>query len=663
MDIKVIGASRLCDGVSVWLDSRQDWSPDFSRARAFLDTEIADVFARAQRDEQANLVVDARVIEVERGDAGILPSVAREKMRAFGPSIATPEHGVVSTNAPPLTKTLAAAAGVYRYDEHERQFLRDRAAIFRDQVRRRLSGELSEDEFKPLRLMNGLYLQLHGYMLRVAMPYGGMSAAQMRCLAALARRFDRGYGHFTTRQNIQFNWIRLQDVPDILDFLAEADLHAIQTSGNCVRNVTTDHFAGAAADEIVDPRLYAEVLRQWSTDHPELTYLPRKFKIAMTGSPVDRAAVRVHDIGLLAYRNAEGETGFQVYGGGGLGRTPVIGVKVRHWLPEADLLRYVEAILRVYNAMGRRDNIYKARIKILIRDLKPDVFIAMIEDEFAAMEPAYCRLEPEIIAAVSERFVQPSLQNDLPSSSPDLAAQREREPGFSDWLDNNVFPHRQKGYRSVALSLKPPGGVPGDATADEMDLIADLAEKHAFGEIRVAHQQNLVLPHVREDALLDLWRSLRGTQLAEAHIGLITDIISCPGMDYCALATARSIPLAQRLSRHFSDRSDRPAIGPLDLHVSGCINACGHHHVAHIGLLGLEKNGEESYQITLGGSADEQAAIGEIVGPAFSADEAVEAVDQIVSVYLRERAHKETFIAFYRRVGAEPFKEALYARA
>jgi sulfite reductase (NADPH) hemoprotein beta-component len=441
--------------------------------------------------------------------------------------------------------------------------------------------------------------------------------------------------------------------------LAEADLHAIQTSGNCVRNVTTDHFAGAAAEEVVDPRLYAEILRQWSTDHPEFTYLPRKFKIAITGSPRDRAAVRVHDIGILAKRNAAGEPGFEIYAGGGLGRTPVVGAKVRDWLPVRDLLRYVEAILRVYNALGRRDNIYKARIKILLRDMKPGRFIEMIEEEFAAMPADYCVLEDDIVAAVVSRFVAPPF-DPLPPTSPALDQAVASDRAFKAWVRANTHEHREPGYIAAMISLKPVGGIPGDVSAEEMDLIADLAERFSFGEIRVSHEQNLVLPHVRKDQLHTLWKALADGGLATGNVGFITDIISCPGMDYCSLATARSIPIAQKIAERFADAARQAEIGPLDLNISGCINACGHHHVAHIGLLGVDKNGEEVYQITLGGAADEKASIGSIVGPAVAAADVPDAIEAIVDAYVARRADGEHFIDTYRRLGAAPFKEAVY---
>ena len=663
----IITANRLTDGVVVWLDQADDWTSDLAAAAVFDSASVQSMLQKAQ-DRDRNSVVDMREIPAESTDGRTVPSTRRERLRAVGPSVRNDLAGTPPEMrwaqsplpSPPSETSTSPFAGIYRYDEYDRQFLRDRASQFRDQVRRRLSGELNEEEFKPLRLMNGLYLQLHGYMFRAALPYGVLSASQMRQLAHVARYYDRGYGHFTTRQNIQFNWPRLADAPDILAVLAEADLHAIQTSGNCVRNVTTDHFAGAAAEEVVDPRLYAEILRQWSTDHPEFTYLPRKFKIAITGSPQDRAAVRVHDIGILAKRNEAGEPGFQIYAGGGLGRTPVVGTKVRDWLPVRDLLRYVEAILRVYNALGRRDNIYKARIKILLRDMKPERFIEMIEEEFGAMPADYCVLEDDVIGAVAARFVPPPFES-LPPTSLILERALSKVWAFRAWVEANTHPHREPGYICSMISLKPVGGIPGDVSADEMNLIADLADRFSFGEIRVSHEQNLVLPHVRKDDLYNLWQALVGGGLATGNVGLITDIISCPGMDYCSLATARSIPIAQRIAERFADQERQADIGRLDLNISGCINACGHHHVAQIGLLGVDRNGEEVYQITLGGAADEKAAIGAIIGPAVSAERVPDAIEAIVDAYMRERAEGEQFIDTYRRLGAAPFKEAVYA--
>jgi sulfite reductase (NADPH) hemoprotein beta-component len=663
----VITANRLTDGVVVWLDAAGGWSSDLDAAAVF-DGEFVQSALEKVRGRDSDAAVDIREIPVDLAEGSPVPQARRERLRGVGPSVRDDLAGASVEDrwarrpfpAPPSATSTSPYAGIYRYDEYDRQFLRDRAEQFRQQVQRRLSGELNEEEFKPLRLMNGLYLQLHGYMLRVALPYGVLSASQMRQLAYVARYYDRGYGHFTTRQNIQFNWPRLADAPDILAALAEADLHAIQTSGNCVRNVTTDHFAGAAAEEVVDPRLYAEILRQWSTDHPEFTYLPRKFKIAITGSPQDRAAVRVHDIGILAKRNATGEPGFQIYAGGGLGRTPVVGTKVRDWLPVRDLLRYLEAILRVYNALGRRDNIYKARIKNLLRDMKPERFIEMIEEEFAAMPADYCVLEDEVVAAVASRFVPPPFAPAPPTSPAfDLAIASDR--GFKAWVRANTHPHREPAYISAVISLKPVGGIPGDVSAEEMELIADLADRFSFGEVRVSHEQNLVLPHVRKDHLHPLWKALVDGGLATGNVGLITDIISCPGMDYCSLATARSIPIAQKIAERFADAARQAEIGPLDLNISGCINACGHHHVAHIGLLGVDKNGEEVYQITLGGAADEKASIGSIIGPAVAAEDVPDAIEAIVDAYVARRSDGEHFIDTYRRLGAAPFKEAVYA--
>jgi sulfite reductase (NADPH) hemoprotein beta-component len=555
-------------------------------------------------------------------------------------------------------------AGIYRYDTYDRAFLAERVAEFRDQVARRQSGELTEEEFKPLRLMNGLYLQLHAYMLRVAIPYGFLSATQLRALAAISRKYDRGYGHFTTRQNLQLNWPRLEETPDILQALADVDLHALQTSGNCIRNVTTDQYAAAAADELVDPRVYAEILRQWSTLHPEFSYLPRKFKIAITGGPQDRAAVKVHDIGLLAKPGPEGAVGFEVWVGGGQGRTPMLAAKARDFLPEDELIAYLEAILRVYNALGRRDNIYKARIKILVHETGAERFVALVEEEFARLPRERFRLAPEVIQQIRARFAAPPLLDGLPAVSPALARAKREDGAFARWCRSNVARHRQPGYAIANISLKPAGGIPGDATADQMDLVADLSERYAFGEIRVAHEQNLVLGHVRQDDLHALWQALVPAGLGEANLGLITDIIACPGLDYCALANARSIPIAQQIGERFRSLERQHDIGPLTLNISGCINACGHHHVAHIGLLGVDKKGEEFYQITLGGNADQDAAIGQILGPAFPLDGIVDAVETVVETYLSRRSGpQESFLAAVRRLGPSPFKEALYGTA
>src|SRR5579883_61587 len=557
---------------------------------------------------------------------------------------------------------LQSRAGIYHYDEFDRAFLRQRVAEFRWQVERRLAGELTEDEFRPLRMMNGLYLQLHAYMLRVAIPYGLLSSAQVRQLAYVARSFDRGFGHFTTRQNIQYHWAKLEKVPDVLAALAEVDMHAIQTSGNCIRNVTTDEFAGAAADEVVDPRIYAEILRQWSTRHPEFVFLPRKFKIAITGAPHDRAAVKIHDIGLIAKRNEAGEVGFEVYSGGGLGRIPILAVKLRDWVAEHELIAYMEAILRVYNALGGRENIHKARIKILARDMGRDHFVELVEEEFARLPRDKFALEPEIVAAIARHFAPPPFET-LPAISESFERHCREVPAFATWAKQNTHPHKQPGYTSVVISLKPSGGVPGDCTAEQMEAVADLADRYSFSETRVTHAQNLVLAHVRKDDLFDIWQVLQDEGLATANVGLITDIISCPGLDYCALANARSIPIAQRISERFADLKRQHDIGEIFVNISGCINACGHHHVGHIGILGVDKKGEEYYQLTLGGSAVKDAAIGEIVGHSFSYDEVVDAVETIVKVYIAQRNDGERFLETYRRVGLAPFKEALYGAA
>jgi len=551
---------------------------------------------------------------------------------------------------------------MYRYDEFDAAFVRQRVKQFRGQVERRLAGDLSEDEFKPLRLMNGVYLQLHAYMLRVAIPYGTLSSRQMRRLAHIARTYDRGYGHFTTRQNIQYNWPKLSDVPDILDQLAEVEMHAIQTSGNCIRNVTADHFAGAAADEIEDPRVYAEIIRQWSTLHPEFSFLPRKFKIAITGAPNDRAAVRFHDIGLQLRRNEAGEVGFEVIVGGGLGRTPAVGVRIRDFLPKQHLLSYLEAILRVYNQLGRRDNLYKARIKILVSQTGAETFKDLVEDEWQQIKDGALTLPAEEIARIETYFAPPAFET-LEANQPAFEARRFEDRDFARWVRSNVFAHKAPGYACVTISLKPEGEAPGDATAEQMEIIADLAERLSFDEIRVTHEQNLVLPHVRLSDLAEVWETLTAAGLGTPNVGLVTDMIACPGLDYCNLANARSIPVAQRISQRFSDLNKQHEIGDLKIKISGCINACGHHHAGHIGILGVDKKGEEFYQITLGGSADEKAAIGKILGPAFSYDDVVDAVENIVQTYLDLRQDGERFNDTYARVGAAPFKEKLYAAA
>lgn len=549
---------------------------------------------------------------------------------------------------------------MYRYDEFDHAFVAERVAQFRDQVQRRLSGELSEDAFKPLRLMNGVYLQLHAYMLRIAIPYGTLSSRQMRMLAHIARTYDRGYGHFTTRQNLQFNWPRLSDIPDVLSQLASVEMHAIQTSGNCIRNVTADHFAGAAADEIADPRSYAEILRQWSSVHPEFSFLPRKFKIAVTGAARDRAAIQVHDIGLHLKKNEVGEIGFAVYVGGGQGRTPMIAKLIRDFLPEEDLLSYTTAIVRVYNLHGRRDNKYKARIKILVHETGAEELARQVEVEFAQLKDTELKLPDADVRAIAAYFAPPALP-ERAEGWENLARWKTADPDFARWVQQNVQPHKNPDYGMVTISLKPIGGIPGDASDVQMDAIADIAEEYAFDEIRVSHEQNLILPHVALADLEAVYRGLVAIGLATANAGLITDIIACPGLDYCALANARSIPVAQELSRRFGSPERQAEIGELKIKISGCINACGHHHVGHIGLLGVEKKGTELYQITLGGSGDEHTSIGEIIGRGFEPDKVTDAVETIVDTYLGLRLDpSETFLAAYRRVGPQPFKDALY---
>ncbi|MDK4735845.1 nitrite/sulfite reductase [Rhizobium sp. CNPSo 3490] len=552
---------------------------------------------------------------------------------------------------------------MYRYDEFDHAFVSERVEQFRDQVQRRLSGELAEDAFKPLRLMNGVYLQLHAYMLRIAIPYGTLSARQLRMLAHIARTYDRGYGHFTTRQNLQFNWPKLSDIPDALADLASVEMHALQTSGNCIRNVTADHFAGAAADEVADPRPYAEILRQWSSVHPEFSFLPRKFKIAVTGAERDRAAIQVHDIGLHLKKNDKGEIGFAVYVGGGQGRTPMIAKLIRDFLPEEDLLSYTTAIVRVYNLHGRRDNKYKARIKILVHETGTEELTRQIEAEFASLKDTELKLPEKDVEAIAAYFALP----DLPERAEgweNLARWKKADPAFARWVQQNVQPHKNPDYGMVTISLKPIGGIPGDATDAQMDAIADLAEEYGFDEIRVSHEQNLILPHVALADLEAVYRGLVAIKLAEANAGLITDIIACPGLDYCALANARSIPVAQEISRRFGSPERQAEIGELKIKISGCINACGHHHVGHIGLLGVEKKGAELYQITLGGSGDEHTSIGEIIGRGFEPDRVTDAIETIVDTYLGLRLDpSETFLAAYRRVGPQPFKDALYGSA
>lgn len=550
---------------------------------------------------------------------------------------------------------------MYRYDEFDHDFVQARVAEFSDQVTRRLAGEITEDQFRPLRLMNGVYLQLHAYMLRIAVPYGTLNSKQLRMLGHIARKYDKGYGHFTTRQNIQFNWPALSDIPAILADLASVEMHAIQTSGNCIRNVTADHFAGAAADEVADPRPYAEILRQWSSVHPEFSFLPRKFKIAVTGAERDRAAIQTHDIGLHLKKNAAGELGFAVYVGGGQGRTPMIAKKIRDFLPEADLLSYCTAILRVYNLYGRRDNKYKARIKILVHETGVEEITRQVAAEWQELKEADLKLPEADIRAIDAYFAPPALA-DRPEGDEVVRRARLDSKSFSEWLDQNVVTHRHPDYAAVTISLKGIGEAPGDASDSQMEAVADLAEKYAFDELRVSHEQNLILPHVARADLKAVYDALVDIGLATANSNLISDIISCPGLDYCALATARSIPVAQEISLRFASLERQREIGELKLKISGCINACGHHHVGHIGILGVEKKGAELYQVTLGGSADENTSVGEIIGRGFSSEEITDAIEQIVETYLGLRLDRnEKFIDAYRRVGPAPFKEALYA--
>ncbi|WP_112382170.1 nitrite/sulfite reductase [Sphingomonas carotinifaciens] len=540
---------------------------------------------------------------------------------------------------------------MYQYDEYDQSIVDARVEEFRDQVERRLSGAMTEDQFKPLRLMNGLYLQLHAYMLRIAVPYGTLDARQMRMLGHIARKYDRGYGHFTTRQNIQFNWIKLADAPDILAELATVQMHAIQTSGNCIRNISSDQFAGAAADEVTDPRPWAELIRQWSTFHPEFTYLPRKFKIAVIAADEDRAAMRLHDIGIQLLER-DGQLGAKIFVGGGMGRTPMIAHEVKDFITADHLMSYLEACLRVYNRYGRRDNIYKARIKILLHEIGPDEYRRQVEEEFAqirdlGIDPPVAELE-----RISAMFAAPAFAADAPDTLD------RSDPDFAVWLDHNVSAHKQPGHAVVTISLKPIGGIPGDASADQIDLMADLAERYSFDELRVTHAQNIVLPHVRKADLHAIWQQLRDAGLAEANLDLISDIIACPGLDYCSLANARSIPLAQKIGVRFSGRERD--LGELKLKISGCINACGHHHAGHIGILGVDKKGTENYQLLLGGSGAEDVSLGKITGPGFDEDGVVDAIERVTDRYIAVREEGERFLDTYRRVGMQPFKEAIY---
>ncbi|MGA8610311.1 MAG: nitrite/sulfite reductase, partial [Xanthobacteraceae bacterium] len=525
---------------------------------------------------------------------------------------------------------------MYVYDAFDRTLVAERVAEFRDQVARRLSGELTEEEFKPLRLMNGVYLQLHAYMLRIAIPYGTLSSEQLRKLAYVARKYDRGYGHFTTRQNLQFHWIKLEELPDAMGALAEAGMHGMQTSGNCVRNITTDQWAGVAPDELEDPRTWAELIRQHVTLHPEFSFMPRKFKIAVGASHHDRAALRIHDLGLRLHRNGAGESGFEVMVGGGLGRTPFLAKTIKSFLPKRDVLSYVEAILRTYNQFGRRDNIYKARIKILVHELGAEAFAKEVEAEWQSIKDGALALDPAAVSEIAGRFVYPDYER-LDDGPPELAQARRADARFAAWMGNAVDNHKVPGYAIVTLSLKPEGGTPGDATAAQMNAIADLADRYSFGEVRVGHEQNLALPHVAQRDLPDLWRALDAIGVATPNVGLVSDIIACPGLDYCSLANARSIPIAQEIARRFSKLDLQRDLGRLHINISGCINACGHHHVGHIGILGVEKNGEEFYQITLGGKADENATLGALMGPAVPYAQVADVVEDIAAAYIELR--------------------------
>ncbi len=551
---------------------------------------------------------------------------------------------------------------MYRYDQIDRQMLADRSAEFRDQCERRLAGELTEDQFKPLRLMNGLYLQLHAYMLRIAIPYGTLSSVQMRKLAHVARTYDRGYGHFTTRTNLQLHWIKLRDAPDILDELSEVGLHAIQTSGNCIRNLTADPYAGAVAGEVDDPRIWAEAIRQWSTFHPEFSYLPRKFKIAVTASEIDRAATRIYDIGLRLHRDPDGALAFEVGVGGGLGRAPHLGPTIRPHLPVRHLLSYLQAILRTYNRQGRRDNIHKARIKVLVAQLGAEEFARQVEAEWEAAEKGAIDLPDEELARIRADFAPANFEK-LPAVSTRFEDAKSASRAFARFARHNVVAHKQPGYAIVNVSLKAIGETPGDCSSDQMDLIADLAERFSHDEVRVAYEQNLILPHVKLDDVPVVFEALASGGLASANIGLISDIIACPGLDYCALANARAIPIAQDIARRFADPILADRIGELKIKISGCINACGHHHVGHIGILGVDKKGEEFYQLTVGGSGEADAAVGQILGPAVPAGRVAPAIDELVGVYLQERREGERFLDTVRRTGLAPFKTAVYSDA
>ena len=552
---------------------------------------------------------------------------------------------------------------MYLYDQIDQRLVDERVAQFRDQTKRFLAGELSEDDFRPVRLQNGLYIQRFAPMFRIAIPYGLLASRQLRALAYIARKWDRGYGHFSTRQNIQFNWPKLEDVPDILAKLATVQMHAIQTSGNCIRNTTTDHFAGVAPDEIVDPFVWCEIIRQWSTFHPEFAYLPRKFKIAVSGGESDRAAIQVHDIGLQALRDEQGNIGFRVLAGGGLGRTPMIGAVMREFLPWQHLLTYLDAILRVYNSHGRRDNKYRARIKILVKELTPDVFRAKVEEEWAQLSNGPSTLTAEEIQRIDRRFTRP-IYRQLEALSTGYVLTVARDKAFNNWVRRNVHPHKVAGYAAVTLSLKKTGVPPGDATADQMDAVANLADRFSFGELRVSHEQNLILADVRQSDLYELWGEAKALGFATPNIGLLTNIIACPGGDFCSLANAKSLPVAAAIQRRFDDLDYLHDIGELDLNISGCMNSCGHHHIGHIGILGVDKQGEEFYQISIGGAQGNDASLGKVIGPSVSQSEVPDVIERLIELYLERRdSEEERFIDLVRRIGTEPFKERVYGNS
>jgi len=658
-------ANRIDSGSVVWLAGDLSWTEDARLAHPFTGKSADKARQFVHGAQRSNTVIAAYEVPV---DIDAPRPSARETIRAArGPSVMPPADrrpAAGKSGAAPAAPGISPA--MYRYDTVDHELVRIRSAQFRDQVERRLRGELTEEEFKPLRLQNGLYLQLHAYMLRVAIPYGALSSAQMRGLAGIARDFDRGFGHFTTRQNIQFNWIRLVEAPDILDRLATLEMHAIQTSGNCIRNVTADPLAGAAPDEIEDARIWAEIIRQWSTFHPEFAFLPRKFKIAVSAAAADRAATGFHDIGLRLVRRRGGETGFRVLVGGGQGRTPRVARKLAHFVPVRQLLSYLEAIMRVYNAAGRRDNIYKARIKILVDDMGIEAFAGAVNREWVLIRDSATDLPLSEQRRIAAHFAPPALPaaTDNPS---ELAAARtadiNADGGLDRWLRSNVTAHHTAGYANVTLSLKSAGRPPGDASASEMEAMADLADRFGRAELRVTYTQNIIIPHVRRDSLAALYRAARAAGLHGAEDGLISDMIACPGLDYCNLANARSLPLAEKIFRQFPDPARRAEIGRLRLNISGCINACGHHHAADIGVLGVNKKGVEHYQITLGGRAGEAAAIGRIIGPSFAEDEVPAVVEVIVDRYLATRRAEESFADHLARVGPEPFKRAVYGEA